>query len=82
MTTTTVATRALTPDAGEIDEFRQQLDGRQDSLYPFVAGYLISLVQGIASDHRCRKPDCMTCDRLRRGLALIAVVDYLTGDPS
>ena len=87
MTTTTVAKQALTPDAGEIDEFCQHLAGRRDSLYAFVAGYLISLVQGVASDHRCRKPDCMTCNRLRRGLALIAAIDAiegddLTGDPS
>ena len=80
MTTTSVAKRVLTPDPAEVAEFRRQFTGRPDSLYPFVAGYLTSIVQGLARENSCRKPDCLTCDRLRRGLALIAAITTVETD--
>ena len=79
MTTTTAATQAITPAPADIAEFRQQLDSHGQ--YAFATGYLGSVIQGIAEDHRCRKAGCMTCDRLRRGLALIAALDAFEAEP-
>ncbi len=78
--TTTATARAITPDPADIADFRRQLAERESHAYAYAAGYLISLITGIAAEHRCRKPGCMTCNRLSRGLALIAAIDARDAD--
>jgi hypothetical protein len=80
MTPTTLP-RGFTPTPAEIAEFREQI-ANQHLRYAYTAGYLISLVNGIAEEHRCRKAGCMTCNRLRRGLALIAAIDAIEAEPT
>jgi hypothetical protein len=79
--TTTITRPAITPTPAEIAEFREQI-ANQHLRYAYTAGYLISLVNGIAAEHRCRKAGCMTCHRLRRGLALIAAIDAIEAEPT
>jgi hypothetical protein len=76
MTKPTLTVSQTAPTEDDIAEFVQDLGTRDDGRYAYAAGYLGSLIGTLANQHhRCRRRNCLTCDGLRRGLALVTALD-------